>query len=570
MGEITVGELLLKCLQAEEIVAMFGIVDGSHVPFVGLTPRYGISYINAHHEEAAVHMAEGYTRISRKPSVVIGNPGPGGANMIAGLSSAHGEGHPVLAITCTRRTATTQPDRGGAWQATDLFEMAKPVTKYTGFVSRADRLPEMVRAALRAATTGRPGPSLLVIPDELLVQKIDPEKAYIVPAEKYRVKDMGSGDPAAIQKAAEWLAGTKKIYIHAGKGAIWADASAELTVLGEYLGAALGTSFGARGTVPEDHPYYFNGFDVPAVNMARQEAEVVLIVGARLGEYDGWGMPPVWGDPAKQKTIHLDADPFSIGLNRPVDLAIVADAKKGLQALLEAVKLKTGPRDEMPDLKRYREFTAEKYGQMKAFLEMPAGQGLNPAQMVSVLRQALPKETITVLDGGNIVLSSMVYFPILKPSSYLYSVKMGYLGTGLPFAIGAQAADPSRPVCLITGDGALGFCIMEMETALRHHTPVLVIAAVDQSWGMEKSAFTSRGFSEDQFVDIGISPETRYDIIAQGMGCFGAKVDRVDQFPEAIRQALESGKPALIHVAIDPGLNANPPGRDQFKYVRSL
>jgi acetolactate synthase-1/2/3 large subunit len=570
MSEITVGELLLRCLRAEGIDAMFGIVDGSHVPFVGLTPRYGITYVNAHHEEAAVHMAEGYTRITRKVSAVIGNPGPGGANMIAGLTSAQGEGHPILAITCTRRTATTQPDRGGAWQATDLYEMAKPVTKYTGYVSRADRLPEMVRAALRAATIGHPGPALLVIPDELLTQKIDAEKVMITPAEKHRVQSMGSGDTADIAQAAAWLADAEKVFIHAGKGVLWADGSAELIALGDYLGAALGSSTGARGVVPEDHPHYFSNLDIPAVNQARNEADVVLVVGSRLGEYDGWGMPPVWGDPAKQKTIHIDADPFSIGLNRPVDLAIVADAKKALTALLEAVQAKTAPRTEMPGLERYRESSARTLELMSAFAQAPTSHGVHPAQMVSVLREALPKDTITVLDGGNIVLVSMAYFPILAPTSYIYSVKMGYLGTGLPFAIGAQVADRSRPVCLITGDGALGFCIMELETALRHHAPVLVIAAVDQSWGMEKSAFTSRGFSEDEYVDIGISPETRYDLIAQGMGCFGALVEDIEQLPDAIRRATESGKPALIHVAIDPDLNANPPGRDLFKYVRSL
>ena len=125
MSQVTVGELLVQCLKAEGIETMFGIIDGSHIPFVVHAPRYGIRHINCRHEEAAVHLAEGYTRIAGKPGVVLGSPGPGGANMLAGLSSAYAEGHPVIAIAATRRRLTTDPDRGGAWQATDLVAMAR-------------------------------------------------------------------------------------------------------------------------------------------------------------------------------------------------------------------------------------------------------------------------------------------------------------------------------------------------------------------------------------------------------------------------------------------------------------
>jgi acetolactate synthase-1/2/3 large subunit len=570
MNEITGGELLLQCLKAEGIDRMFGIVDGSHVPFVGLTPGYGISYINAHHEEAAVHMAESYTRFKRKISVVIGNPGPGGANMVAGLSGAYGDGYPVLAIACTRRTATTQPDRGGAWQATDLYEMAKPVTKFCAYVTRADRIPELTRAACRAAMTGRPGPAMLVIPDEMLALKIDTANLRIISSEKYRVHNIGSGDPQSVHTAAEWLAAAGKIFIHAGKGVIWADADKELLALSDYLGAALGSTLGARGTVPENHPNFFNGLDMPAVTMARTEADVVLIVGARMGEYDGWGMPPLWGDPIKQKTIQIDTDPLSMGLNRPVDLAIVADAKKALVSLLEEIKALTAPRESNPGIEAYRKATALNMEQLKTYLQLPAARGVNPAGLMTALRQSLSKDTITVLDGGNTALLASIYFSILAPDSYIYSVKMGYLGTGLPYAIGAKAAHPNRQVCLITGDGALGFCIMEMETALRHKLPLMVIVAVDGSWGMEKSAFLSRGFREDQFVDIDIDAAVRYDRMAEAMGCHGAYVDNIDKLPEALEQAAASGKPSIIHVGVDPALNANPPGRDQFKYVRSV
>jgi acetolactate synthase I/II/III large subunit len=360
------------------------------------------------------------------------------------------------------------------------------------------------------------------------------------------------------------------VYIHAGKGVVWADAAQELLALAAYLNCGLSTSMGARGTIPEDHPRYFHIFDTPAITTVRNEADVILIVGSRLGEYDGWGMPPIWGDPDQQKTIQIDADPYSIGLNRPVNLGIVADAKQALLALIGAIEAKGATRAELFDIGPYRAMSAEREAQLLSYRQSPPKEGVNPAQMAAAARNFFPRDAITVLDGGNIVLTSLAYYPILAPNSFLYSVKMGYLGTGLPFAIGAKIADPQRPVCLITGDGALGFCIMEMETALRLNAPVVVIVAVDKGWGMERPVFLMRGFTPDQFVGIDLSRELRYDLIAQGMGCFGEKVDDISQLPQALQRASESGKPALLHVCIDPSLNIKPPGMDNFRYLRTL
>ncbi len=570
MTQITVGELLAKSLAAEGVDLVVGIIDGAHIPFVVPLAGYGIRYVNAHHEEAAVHIAEGYTRIARKPAVALGNPGPGGANMLAGLTSAYGEGHPVVAIACTRRSAVNNPDRGGAWQSTDLVAMAKPITKYSELITRPERVPEMVRAAFRAATSGRPGPAFLAIPDELLAQTIDPDMLRITPAVNNRVINLGAGDPGMIEQAAELLAKAQRPFIYAGKGVLWAGGSGELVALGDHLAAGMGSSLGARGVVPEDHPHYFHIFDMQASMTARNEADVVLVVGARLGEYDGWGKPPAWGDPARQQTIQIDADPLSIGLNRPVDVGIVADARAALAALLAAVQEKTPARETMPDLARYREMSAATLQGGMAYMQASSGSGVNPGQMVFMANQFFSRDAVTVLDGGNTVLWGVAFNPILEPNSFLYSVKMGYLGTGLPFAIGAKLAAPDRPVVCITGDGALGFNVMELETALRANTPLVVVVAVDNAWGMEKTAFNVAGLGPEQYVDIDIRPGVRYDVIAQGLGCHGEKVDELDELLPALQSAVQSGKPAVIHVAVDAAVNADPIGFKEFRYARSL
>ena len=569
-GTLTVGELLVRCLALEGIDFMCGIVDGAHIPFVRHTEAHGIRYVNARHEEAATHIAEAYTRGTHRPAVVIGNPGPGGANMVAGLSSAHAEGHPVIAIACTRRTATTHPDRGGAWQATDLVAMARPVTGFAELVTRGDRVPELVRAAVRAATTGRHTPAFLAIPDEMLKEEIDTRSLRLTPADRNRVLDVGPGDPDAIEQAAEWLAGAERPYVFAGKGVLWAGASEELVALAEHLRAGMGTSLGARGAVPEDHPDYVHLFDMSTSRAVREDADVVVVVGARLGEYDGWGMPPAWGDPARQRTIQIDRDPRSIGLNRPVDLPIVADARRALTALLEAVRARGGPRTERPDTERYAALHDETVAGAAAHVLAEPAHGLNPGQLVMAVREAFPRDAVTVVDGGNTTLWSVALNPVYEPDCFLYSVKMGYLGTGLPFAIGAKLARPDRPVYLLSGDGAFGFAAMELETALVEGAPVICIVAVDRGWGMERSAHRFQGVGPDQERGTDLPATTRYDLLATALGCHGEHVAALDDLGGALDRAIASGLPAVLHVEVDPELNVDAIGYEQFQYARTL
>jgi len=572
MPEITVGELLVRCLRAEGVELMTGIIDGAHIPIVQHTAKYGIRYVNARHEEAAVHVAEGYARIARRPGVVIGNPGCGTGNMLAGVVSAHAEGHPVLAIGSLRPRVKSDPNRGGAWQAADTESMARPITKYAATVRQAERLPEMMRAAFRAALTGRPGPSYLAVPDELLLEKLDASRLPPVhPAERYRVTQMGAGDPAALERAADLLAAARRPYVHAGKGVLWADAAGELVALLEQLGATGGTSLGARGAIPEDHPHCFHPFDLNGAGLARAEADVVLVVGGRLGEYDGWGGPPLWGDPSAQTTIQIDADPLSIGLNRPVDLAIVADAKAALGALLAALRRRGPARSAPPDLERYRAASSETMKQGIEYLGRPCTSGVNPGRMVMAVRQHFPREAITVLDGGNTTLTGVAFHPILSSPSFLYSVKMGYLGTGLPFALGAKLAAPDRPVCLITGDGAFGFHPMELETAAREELPIVVLVAVDDAWGMEKTAFLAQGLGAADWERRGIElAPVRYDGLARELGCHGERVDRIEDLEPALARAVASRRPAVLHVQVDRELNTRPPGWEQFRKARSV
>ena len=561
MSEMTGGELLLKCLKEEGVEVMFGILDGSFNTFLAKLDEYNIRFLNARHEAAAANMAEGYARIKGEPAVVISGIGPGAANMISGVITAFAEGTPLIAISGQRRRNIIYPDRGGSFQNVDLVGLFKPVTKWSAGLREWRRMPELIQKAYRIAMSGRPGPVYLEIPEDVMRSVGDPQTVNVWSKEQYRLTNAGAGDPALIEKAAEMLAAAQRPFLHAGAGVSWSGAWDEFLELGDYLSAGLSASLAARGVVPEDHPRYFHALNRDALEEARSQADVVLAVGGRMGELDNWGKDPSWSPPDQQIVIHIDVDPTSIGLNRPVTLGILGDAKAALQKLISAVKQRTPQKAESENWDQYRQMTADYEKERDGSLETSMGQ-INSGAMIKVVRDFFPRYAITAMDGGNTSLWTASFNPIYEPRSYLYTAKFGHLGTGLPYAIGGKLAAPERPVYLISGDGAMGFNIQELETAYRYNIPIIVIVACDTGWGMERS---SQAFAQlDGMVETELSPDTRYDLVAQGFGCYGEKVDHLEDLKPALERAVASAKPALIQVMVDQFANLVPPGAMTF------
>jgi acetolactate synthase-1/2/3 large subunit len=556
MTEMTGGELLLKCLKQEGVTTLFGVLDGSFNTFLAKLDEYGMRFVNARHEAAAAHMAEAYARIEGKPAVVCAGIGPGAANLVSGVATAYAEGSPLIVFTGQRRRSIIYPDRGGAFQNIDLLGLFRPVTKWCAGVRDWRRLPELVRRAYLEAMTGRPGPVYLEIPEDVMRGMGDAAALDIRPS-RYDWANPLSGDPEGVRWAADWLAGSERPFFHAGTGVLWSGASHLFLDMAEHLMAGMSTSLGARGVVPEDHPRYFHPLNREALAAARSEADVVLVVGSRLGELDGWGRGPTWGDPARQKLIQVDVDPRAIGLHRPVDMAIVGEARLVLDAIWRRILERTEERLLPDSFRRYQQLTREYEEQLRAQL---ASQGdlVNPGRMVQAVRDFFPREAITVQDGGNTSLWAASFNPIYTPHSYLYTAKFGHLGTGLPYALGAKLAEPERPVYLISGDGAIGFHLQELETAVRYNLPVVVVVACDRGWGMERSSQMMAGLPG--LVECDLAPGTRYDRVAEALGGHGELVERLEDLKPALERAVASGKPALVQVMVDPMANLAPPG----------
>ena len=563
MADITGGELVVRCLHAEGVRFIHAITDGTYMMILEALERLGnelgIRLIVPRHEAAAAHACDAYTRVTGDPAVVMACAGPGAANLLAGLMCAEAEGSPVVAITTTRRSDISDSYvHQGGMQVSRHLDIFRPAVKWNGKVDHWKRIPDMIRHAFRVATTGRPGPTHILIPENILNEHGDEDSVRIWPPETYRVVDQAYYDPAAIAKAAQILVDADLVNIHCGNGAERAAAGSEVLALAEYLGAAITNTIRARGIVSDLHELCFHPTCLSRI-MANSQADAVVAVGSRLGELNMWGNPPMWADPEKQKLIQIDAEPSHIGLNRKVDAALVGDAKIILAQLLEAVKERTARREVHSKISEFRSVQNDWQKELDDAVADLEKSPMLTGQILKICNDFFPDDAIFVMDGGNTTLWSIHYHIPKYQRSVLYSMNYGHLGTGLPYALGAKLASPQKPVYCVTGDSAFGFNIQELETSVRNNLPVTIIVAVDGAYGMEKTAQHRMFGREAEWFGHDHAP-VRYDQVAWGMGCHGEYVTKGSELRPALERSLASGKPAVIHAVVDPVANVDPPG----------
>ena len=573
MAKITGGELLLKCLHAESVRYIHAITDGTYMIFLEALERLGEEYnmklIVPRHEAAAVHFCEAYTRVTGKPAVVMACAGPGAANLLSGMICAQAEGNPVIAITTTRRS-----DIGDSYvhqagmQVGNQHDYFKAAVKWSGKVDHWERIPDMVRHAFRLAMAGRPGPVHLLIPQDVLDGYGEEESVEIYAPEKYRVSAMASSaaDPAMVREAAKLLVESELVNLHAGNGAERAGAGSAITALAEYLGMPLTTSARAQGTMPASHPMALH-MSSPGAGLAHSEADTLLIIGTRLGELVAFGKPPVWGDPEKTRTIQIDTEPTNIGLNRPVDIALVGDARVIVEQLLEEIQALTDARSPHSKIAEYREYQ-EQWRSGLDDIVTGYGEKMCVGTLVKTCDEFFDDESILTVDGGNTQWWTLNMHSAHAQRATISSGQFGHLGSGLPYAIGAKLAAPDKTVYCITGDSAFTFNIQEIETAVRENLPVIILVAVDGAWGMEKTAQLRTWGRDAPFFGVQHSA-VRYDKVCEAMGGHGEYVASTSELMPALDRAMASGKTVVLHCVIDPDSNIQPPGIEVWNALRS-
>ena len=575
MAEISGGEVIARMLQKEGVEKVFGIIDGTYFGFYEALHRLGIEIVTPRHESCAAHMAGTYARLTGKLGVCMASNGPGVANLLPGLVVEQADGNRVLAITSARRPSIMYPDRGGSYQCFDQSGVIGKIAKWSAAASSFDRVPELVRKALRKSYEGRPGVVHVDVPETIMNGKVKADVAFWAP-HQYRHIDPVTPTAEQVARAADMLIAAEAPMIHAGSGIIHAGAFEALRRVAELLHAPLTTSWAARGLMTEDSPLAITMPHVKLNHKVRNDADVVLIIGTRVGETDWWGKPPYWRHPSEQKTIQVDIDGDMIGLNKPADVAILADAKRFLELLgdeLERRKAEIALEARRARVAGYgKAMKEDREGWDKALADMAVP--MHPAHIGATCREVFPADSVLVADGGNATIWAMFYHHVTVPNTVISTFKFGMLGAGTSQAVAAALARPGMPVCCIIGDGAMGFHSQEVETAIRNKAQVVYIVLCDKQWGMVKmnQQFMLRPFKTMLFkhldpdetikADLG---EIEFDKLGQSMGAHGERVSDPKELKPALQRAIQSGKCAVVHVDVDPVKHMWAPGLIHFK-----
>jgi acetolactate synthase-1/2/3 large subunit len=575
MSETSGGEVLARMLQAEGVEKVFGIIDGTYFGFYSSLHKLGIEIVTPRHETCAAHMAGAYARLTGKLGVCMASNGPGVANLLPGLAVENAEGNRVLAITSCRRPQIVYPDRGGTYQSFDQVGAISHLAKWSHAVVSFERVAELGRTALRYCWDGRPGVVHLDVPETIMNGKFKADVPTWQPHQYRRVEPIVPA-PAQVGKAAEMLAAAELPIIHAGSGIIHAGAFDELRRVAELLHAPVTTSWAGRGVLSELSELAIPMPLIPINNEVRNDADLVLTVGSRLGETDWWGKAPYWRHPSEQQMIQVDIDAHILGANKPAALTVLADAKLFLAALAERLDaLKGGMNLDARRRKvaKYREKIAGERAKLDEKLEDLAVP-MNPAHVAHVCQQVFPEGSVLVADGGNAAVWTMMFHQARVPNTILSTFKFGMLGAGVAQATGAAVARPETPVCCIIGDGAMGFHPQEVETAVRNGLRVVFLVLCDKQWGMVKmnqqfalkpiKTLIKKSLGPDETIKADLG-EIRFDELARAMGGHGERVADPRGLKAAIERSLASGGPAVIHVDVDPVKHMWAPGLMHFK-----
>jgi len=561
-------------LKQEGVEKVFGIVDGTYLGLFAAFRKHGIDLVTPRHEACAVHMAGAYARLTGRLGVAIASNGPGVANALPGVAVENGEGNRVLLITSTRRVGIGYPDRGGAYQYFNQVGVIKPMSKWSGAVPSFSRIPEFMKRAFRKSFQGRPGVVHVDIPENFMNAK-NATGAIPAPVSYRRVAPI-TPDRDEVERAAALLAGAALPIIHAGSGVVHAGAFDELRRVAELLHAPVCTSWGGRGALPEQHELAVSMVYVDLNDRVRNEADVVLALGSRFGETDWWGKAPNWAQPPKQKLIQVDVDEETLGLNKPAEMTVLADAKVFLGELIEALEAR---RDTMPLEGRRRAVAA--YNEAKAKQRAKLDKSLDDlsaplvtAHVAKACQEFFDDDAVFVVDGGNTTIWGMFYHEARTPNTLLSTPKFGMLGAGVAQALGAAVARPDKQVYCIIGDGAMGFNQQEIETAVRNGLRVVYLVCCDKQWGMVKMTqqFAFRPWKTLIMKSLGPGEtinadlhEIAYDKLAESMGAHGERVREPGELRPALERSRASGKPAVIHVDVDPVKHMWAPNLMTFK-----
>ena len=517
------GDILIECLKAQGVSAVFGMPGTQNIQIYDALLRRGggtIDHYLVRHEYAATQMADGFARATGEVGVAITVPGPGASNASTGILEAFTDCAPVLLITGQSDSSLYSKHPSKMFHGLDQMRFFESLTKYCAIAHTVAEIPVIVENAFKAMRNGRPGPTVLEFPMDVVTG----EGAVRIPPRVERA-ELSPPDDADLSTAVETIRNAKMPLIFAGSAVYHANARNELRLLAEKLNAPVIVTRNGKGVLSEDHPLALQICYGYLGREALQRSDCLIGIGPRFTSIDTRN----WNLELPAPFIQIDEDPAEIGLEYPCDVGVVGDLKLTLQALIEDVAQGQNAWDEaLAELR-------------KPFDAQPS------LPVIHEFQDVLPRDTIYAIDVHSLGYAAFAEFPIYDPRTFLYPNIGVALGHAYPAAIGAKVAYPDRPVVCFSGDGGFLMGAVEMATAMKYGINVVAIVVNDGALSAIKGS-QLKG-CEGRTIDTDLlNPD--FVEFAKSFGAYTRRVEDLADFKDTLRDALAAEKPALIEVML--------------------
>lgn len=538
--------MILRCLEAEGITHVFGVPGEQILPLVdAVYDSDRVRFISNRHEGGASFMAEAYGKYTGKPAVCLATAAVGAANLTIGIHTAMQDSTPMIVIIGQVNSGYLERE---AWQEVPLDHFYGQIAKKAFQIHDGERIPEFIHHAVQYAVSGRPGPVVVSVPEDLLERTFDYGGAMHSGGLRINPPSLAAGDADAILQE---LIRAERPVILAGGGILQSGAKQDLVRLSEELNVPVMVSFRRHDAFPNEHPHFagHSGLGTfPEIVRPLQEADLVIAIGTRLSEIT----TQRYAIPGRgQKVIHIDIDPNVI-VNQPFQAsgAYVSDAGRALRMI--CARVVEGQKRAAPDfsawVSRCRANYVNTLQQRRAERDKFEHASLRLESVIDVMARTLPPNAVLTSDAGTFYTWFSNYFTFLDGQRYLGPTS-GAMGYGLPAAVAAKLADPERTVVSLSGDGGLMMTVQEFETAVRYDVPMISMVFNNNSYGAirlhQQKRFPGRvigsGLTNPSFAEL-----------ARCFGGIGFTADSEEALEQAMVEAVKLRKPAMIEVAMDP------------------
>lgn len=530
--ELSGGQILVECLKAEGVEAVFGYPGGAvlHI-YDALFQQEQVQHILVRHEQGAVHMADGYARATGKPGVVLVTSGPGATNAVTGIATAHMDSIPLVVITGQVPTSLIGND---AFQEVDSVGITRPCVKHNFLVKDVRDLAETMKKAFYIATTGRPGPVVVDIPKDVTDPRV------LIPFEYPQSVSLRSYHPTVkghsgqIRKAVDLIVNAERPMIYSGGGVVLGRAAEQLTRFARLLNYPITNTLMGLGAYPASDRQFLGMLGMHGTyeaNMGMHHCDVLIAIGARFDDR-------VTGNLAKfcptAKIVHIDIDPASISKNVVVDVPIVGSVKSVLEEMLPLIEDAGGAKQKDAIAAWWSQI--EQWREMRCLDYKTNGEVIKPQYVVQKVWEITKGDAFVASDVGQHQMWAAQYYGFDKPNRWLNSGGLGTMGFGLPAALGAKFAFPDEEVVCVTGEGSIQMCTQELSTALQYHLPIKVVSLNNRYLGMVRQ--WQEFFYSGRYAMSYMEALPDFVKLAESYGHVGMRIEKASDVEGALREAF--------------------------------